>query len=103
DEIISGLEPLPGYVLRASGVDFAPKEFWVRSSFNPCSFSKRRTSRRFIVLADVWLTVEVSRASDEKLGKQIKDGLEFLNTYRDELTRLLAVPLVTDLALDFGV
>jgi hypothetical protein len=47
--------------------------------------------------------VEVSSPPDEDLGKQIEDALEFLNQYRDELSRLADTRGLTDLRLDFGV
>ena len=95
---------MPGCVLRAAGDEFEPREFLSRSSFKACNVfvaGERRGS------ASVWstsgFTVDVSSASGEELEKQIEDALEFLDQYRDELSRLVNTRGLTDLNLDFGV
>lgn len=95
---------MPGCVLRASGDEFVPADFLSQSFFNPCNvflINERRGS------SSVWptsgFTVDVSSTSGDEIEKQIEDALEFLNRYRDELTRLFDMPGLTDLRLDFGV
>ena len=95
---------MPGCVLRASGDEFAPREFLNQSSFkvwNVFLLGERRGA------SSVWttsgFTAEVSSASGDEFEKQIKDALEFLDRYRDELKRLVDMPGLTELRLDFGV
>jgi hypothetical protein len=101
---VRGETLMPGCVLRASGDEFVPADFLRQSFFNPCNvflINERRGS------SSVWptsgFTVDVSSTSGDEIEKQIEDALEFLNRYREELTRLVDMPGLTDLRLDFGV
>ena len=95
---------MPGCVFRASGDEFVPQEFLSRSSFSACNVFLRGEARGS---SSVWqtsgFTVEVSAASGEEFGEQIQDAFEFLNRFRDELSRLADMSGVTNLRLDFGV
>ena len=96
---------MPGCVLRASGRGFAVDDFLAGSSLKPCAVWRLGEARgKDLPAADSsGFNLLVSDAPGSDLAAQIQDTISFLETYREELARLVQAPGVESAALDFGI
>ncbi len=95
---------MPGCVLRASGDHFDPQKFLNDSAFVPCNvFRKGERKAQNRSWASSGFTVVVSEASGDHLAQQIQDAIEFLQTHKEEVGRLMRFDGLEGIDLDFGV
>lgn len=96
---------MPGCVLRAAGVDFNLDGFLKSSALTPCNVYRKGELKgaRGKRNETSGLTVVVSDASGDDLGRQIEDAKNFLRQHQAEIRRLLNYEGVEGASLDFGV
>ena len=91
-------------VLRAYGDSFAPQQFLLLSTLDPCNvFRKGERKSEKTTWNSSGLTVPVSECEFDDFQGQIRDAISFLTVHRDELLRLRSFPGVDGLLLDFPV
>lgn len=96
---------MPGCVLRAASTDFKVDDFLSTSTFHPCNVYRRgelkgQTGK---TRDETGMTLIVSEADGNELGKQVQDAIKFLEHNKDEIRRLQIYLGGQEMVLDFGI
>ena len=96
-------------VLRARGIDFAVDEFLAESSLKPIAIFRKgqpqwpKVNSAGPKLRASGFHASVSEADFSDIKTQIDDALDFLQQNQTELSRLIALPGIERVWLDFGI
>jgi hypothetical protein len=96
---------MPGCVLRVASTDFKLDDFLSTSTLHPYNIYRRGEAKGGTgKLNDkTGMTVIISDADGDELGKQVQDAMVVLDRNRDEIRRLQSYVGSEEMVLDFGV